>query len=252
MFFLKKGLLIIIAGLVCFGSAGNVFAEEQSDTITNRNGVVIPKDKYDDLLTVYSNNFVSFMTQEEYDIIKDRDLSKVEIVEATDEHLNNGSQISPQAQEYTTASKSLRIINNNNYITMTLTWLKVPTIKKWDVMAARLNSSVSMTSTYSFREYYMTSSGINVITDKYSQDFDNGAGVTFKVQSGTDHEMEFSFMASGSGRIYGSYQHACNSSATLRDAMDYTLSGSGYGGVILFNSSIEGKFDGMGGVYLTL
>ena len=249
---MKKGLLLLVASLVSFASINSVAAlETTSDTITNQSGVVIPVDKYNALKSIYSDNFMNYMTQEQYDIIKDKDLSKVVITETTD--AKDGSLISTQAQEHTTASKSLRIVNNSGYVTMTLTWYKVPTIKKWDVMAFRKNTSVSMGSYYIFRQYYVnTSNEFKLSTEKYGQNFDNGVGATFKVQDGSSHEMELSADFTGSGRIYGSYQHASSSKATLADAMDYTLSGSGFGGVILFNSKIEGKFDAMGGVYLTI
>lgn len=248
---MKKGLLVILAGLVCVTTT-NVVNAEANDTITNKNGIVFTKDKYDTLVNIYSKNFVDYLTEDEYRYIKDADLSKVKIVETTDANLNNNSGLGSRATEYTTASKSLRIINVDNYITVSLTWLKVPNVKKWDVMAVRKNTAVNILSSYSFRQYYIKNNSAVGATDCYKQDFDNGAGATFKVGDGTDHEMEYSFKASGSGRIYASYQHACNNTATLANAMNYTLSGSGYGGVILFDESIEGKFDGMGGVYLTI
>lgn len=249
---MKKGLLLLVASLVSFASINSVAAEETtSDTITNRSGVVIPIEKYNALKSIYSDNFMNYMTQEEYNLIKDKDLSKVVIKEITDANLN--SSTSTIATEHTTSSKSLRIINNGGYVTMSLTWYRVPTIKKWDVMAFRKNTSVSMSNYYIFRQYYLsTSNESKLSTEKYGQNFDNGVGATFKVQNGSDHEMELSADFTGSGRVYGSYQHASNSKATLADAMDYTLSGSGFGGVILFNEAIESKFDGMGGVYLTL
>lgn len=248
---MKKGLLLLVASLVSFASINSVAAEETtSDTITNRSGVVIPIDKYNALKSIYSDNFMNYMTQEEYNIIKDKDLSKVVIKEITDANLN--SSTSTIATEHTTSSKGLRIINNDGFVTMTLTWYKVPTIKKWDVMAFRKNTSVSMGAYYYFRQYYEANNALQLSSEKYGQNFDNGVGATFKVQNGSGHEMELSADFTGSGRVYGSYQHASNSRATLADAMDYTLSGSGFGGVILFNEAIESKFDGMGGVYLTL
>ena len=248
---MKKGLLLLVASLVSFASINSVAAEETTgDTITNQSGVVIPIEKYNALKSIYSDNFMSYMTQEEYNIIKDKDLSKVVIKETTDANLN--SSTGTRAQEHTTSSKSLKIVNNSGFVTMTLSWSRVPTIKKWDVMAFRKNSSVSMSNTYYFRQYYTANNALQLSNEKYGQNFDNGVGATFKVQSGEDHQMELSMNFSGSGRVYGSYQHASNSRATLADAMDYTLSGSGFGGVILFNEAIESKFDGMGGVYLTL
>ena len=214
-----------MAGLVSFASISMVNAASQSDTITNKSGVVIPIDKYNALASIYSSNFMNYMTQDQYDIIKDKDLSKVEIVETTDADIQNNG-ISTCATEHTTESKSLTIINNSGYITMTLSWLKVPNIKKYDVMAFRKNSSVNFTSSYSYRQYYVANNSLNLSVTKYGQNFDNGVGATFKVQNGTNHEMELSVDATGSGRIYGSYQHASHSSATLENAMDYTLSGT--------------------------
>lgn len=240
-----------MAGIVAFTSINMVNAAGQGDTITNRSGVVIPVDKYNELASIYSSNFLTFMTQDQYDIIKDKDLSKVEIVETVDSDVQNNG-ISTQATEYTTQSKSLTIINNSGYITMRLIWYRVPTIKKYDVMAIRKNSSVTLSKGYAYSQYYIANNDVYVTHEKYGLNFDNGFGATFKVQNGKSHEMELSFIATGSGRVYGSYQHASHSSATLENAMDYTISGSGYGGVILFNPKIEGKFDAMGGVYLTI
>lgn len=240
-----------MAGLVSFTSINMVNAASQGDTITNKSGVVIPVDKYNELASIYSSNFMNYMTQDQYDIIKDKDLSKVEIVETVDSN-NQNNGISTQATEYTTQSKSLTIINNSGYITMTLSWLKIPNIKKYDVMAIRKNSSVTLSTGYYYRQYYNKNGDLTIATTKYGLNFDNGFGVSFKVENGSDHEMELSFIATGTGRVYGSYQHASHSSATLENAMDYTISGSGYGGVILFNPKIEGKFDAMGGVYLTI
>ena len=248
---MKKSLLLLIVSLVSITSISSVNALETNDTITNQSGVVIPVDKYNALKSIYSDNFVNYITQEEYNIIKDNDLSKVEIKEVVDKTSDNKT-IGSRAQEHTTPAKSLRIINNNGFVTMTLTWLQVPKIKKYDVMAFRKNTSVNMADFYFFKQYYQSGSNLILSTDKEGLNFDNGVGATFKVQNGTDHEMELSMQFSGTGRVYGSYQHASNSKATLADAMNYTLSGSGYGGVILFDSSIESKFDGMGGVYLTL
>ena len=39
---MKKGLLVIMTGVMLFASLTIVNAESQSDTITNRSGVVIP------------------------------------------------------------------------------------------------------------------------------------------------------------------------------------------------------------------
>ena len=111
---MKKGLLLLVASLVSFASINSVAAEETtSDTITNRSGVVMPIEKYNALKSIYSDNFMNYMTQEEYNIIKDKDLSKVVIKETTD--ANSNSSTGTRATEHTTSSKSLRIINNDGF-----------------------------------------------------------------------------------------------------------------------------------------
>lgn len=45
-------------------------------------------------------------------------------------------------------------------------------------------------------------------------------------------------MVSGSGTIYGSYQHA-STTATLEESKKYTISHLGYGKVIKFNDNVK-------------
>ena len=58
-------------------------------------------------------------------------------------------------------------------------------------------------------------------------------------------------MVSGSGTIYGSYQHA-STTATLEESKKYTISHLGYGKVIKFNDNVKKKYDAMTGVDLNI
>ena len=58
------------------------------------------------------------------------------------------------------------------------------------------------------------------------------------------------FTFSGSGRVYGSYQHA-KSSISLANANSYTIASNGLGQVFYFsNLNIRAKYDAMAGVFI--
>ena len=63
-------------------------------------------------------------------------------------------------------------------------------------------------------------------------------------------EISLTFMVSGSGTVYGSYQHA-STATTLAESKKYTISSSGYGRVINFDASVRNKYAAMTGVDLS-
>ena len=75
--------------------------------------------------------------------------------------------------------------------------------------------------------------------------------LVFKVKNGSSLELSLTFMVSGSGTIYGSYQHA-STTATLEESKKYTISHLGYGKVIKFNDNVKKKYDAMTGVDLNI
>ena len=84
-----------------------------------------------------------------------------------------------------------------------------------------------------------------------NQIFSNGFGSSFKVGQGSNVELSLTFMVSGNGTVYGSYQHA-SSTTTLSESKDYTISHLGYGGVIKFSDSVKEKYDAMTGVSIDI
>lgn len=231
------GLALITLG------AGGVFAEELSDgNYKNSNDVIIDGSKYDKLCEIYSENFIEFLTQEEYDNIKDKDLDNVTVEETIDYNLARGAS-------YSTSYKSIKLINNGGYITLMLDWLQMPSVRSYDVLAVRL-SSTSISGTPSFKQVYYNS-GTYTSTTGSRQSFSNGYGVSFLLALGTSLESYLSFYVTESGTVYGAYQHA-TSSVTLANSKNYTISSSGYGGVINFASSVADYYDHMSGVSLAV
>ncbi len=59
------------------------------------------------------------------------------------------------------------------------------------------------------------------------------------------------YTVSKAGSVYASYQHAI-SNISLTNSKKYTISRQGYGGVLLFDSSVNSYYDGMSGVNISL
>ncbi len=216
----------------------NVRAEEC--TITNHENVEIPCDLYSELGNYYSENFLNFMTSEEYNIISNSNLEDIEVVTLEDNPLNN------RGSYYQTSFKELRITRNGNFIVANLNRIIDPAARSYDVFGIRFLGP-QIVGTPLFREYY-TINGVTYSSSSYSRkDFSNGFGISVKLPVYQDLESDITFTYTGSGTIYASYQHA-TSNVTLAQSKKYTLSAAGYGNVLLFNSSVASKYDGMGGV----
>ena len=191
-------------------------------------------------LSIYSENYIETISQKEYEIITSSDLDEVKINEYYDPGtITRGSYFSSNA-------KTIRIVKNGNYITLMAAWKNVPNIKSYDVIAIRLDN-VSLNGEFTFKQMYVSNGKLTASYDSYKQSFSNGFGSSFKVKNGSSLELSLTFMVSGSGKIYGSYQHA-STTATLEESKKYTISHLGYGKVIKFNDNVKKKYDAMPGV----
>ena len=187
----------------------------------------------------------------------------------TDEEYEVFSQVSPMTVCdvddvcWQTASKRLSMLvskDSNNYLSIFVSniWLTEPKVKSADIIAVRFNGSASL---YNFwgEQHYTNSSGKQLVsynnTVTNSQVFSNGLGISMNlVDAGSNFKcyLAWNGYSSGTLNIYASYQHA-TSNVTVADSKKYTLSSSGLGNVIKFNSSsISNKYDGMQGVSYTL
>ena len=215
------------------------FTEAEECQITNNEGVEIPCELYSELSNYYSENFLSFMTSEEYNQIKDNDPAEIEV-----ETYVEGNNL--RGTYYETSYKQLRITRNGNFINANLLWVQNPVTRSYDVFGIRFHGP-SIVGTPLFREYYTVNGATHSSSNYSRKDFTNGFGVSVKLPSYSNLESDITFTYSGSGTIYASYQHAITN-VTLTQSKKYTLSASGYGNVLLFNSNIEPKYDNMTGV----
>ena len=79
----------------------------------------------------------------------------------------------------------------------------------------------------------------------------NGFGVSVKIPTLGNPIITQRFKVTGSGTIYGSYQHATKS-VTLSQSKNYTISKKGLGKVFLFEEPFKTYYDNSPGVDITI
>lgn len=237
---MKKILLYF--SLLMFFCINSVFAKP----IQTYNGLEIEEEKYNTLVNIYGFNYIYFITEEEYNLIKNNDLSKIEQVVYDDEPL---SLIRPFST-YSTSYKTISLTNNNNVITVKLKWKKNPKVRSYDVLGVRLQG-LTLENIISFKQYYTENGTTKVSTNATLKRFNNGFGESFLLSDKDNLECTVTFVVNGSGKIFATYQHA-TSSVSLNDSTNYTLSELGLGSVLLFNNGIGEKYDRMAGVNINI
>lgn len=134
-------------------------------------------------------------------------------------------------------------------------WKKIPNVKSFDVIALRYNDKFSAHGAIAHQTYKIDGVEHDIT---YSPDgtntkrFSNGIGVSMNIVDAVTSDLHLSLLVEGtasSGVIGfgGTYQHA-TSNVTLTQSQNYTISTSDLGGILAFNSSVIGKYDGMQGV----
>ena len=134
---------------------------------------------------------------------------------------------------------------------MELTWLVTANVKAYDVIGVRLSSGLSITN-YTFKQYHTVYGARQQLGDCSYKTTSSGLGASFHLGEGTDNLITLSFIVSGSGTIFGAYQHATSSKVTLANSLDYSFSPYGYGNVFKFSSSVANYYDQMSGVDISI
>lgn len=269
---LKKFVFVVSVMLVICIPV-RVMAMENTDSYyTNRNGVVMDEANYNNLVEKLTANYVEFMTQNEYNDLKDHPLDIVnqsDVIIDTVEY--NGvpvDMIAPCAVSgslnvYQTASKKLSITimnygTNEYYVQASNEWLSIPKVRSFDVFAMRPDDGFTIhDTTQQGTQYYSSSSSADAILYQYNgantMRFSNGFGMSMNI---VDNSNITTLLNVITARVYGSkgtvsasYQHA-TSTVTKAQSMDYFLNVNGLGGCIQFNqTAVYQKYDKMAGVY---
>lgn len=291
---MKKFLFSVLATIII--SPMIVSAQEMSTYYTNINGATLTEEQYNRLIQVFDEDTLYTMASETIDMVKDQTNLKVSSTEKyikVDSYYNRSgdliNQIETEISEENALNPSDTIISTyswnvthqtnmkklnmqvvaNGYasskiVTLTNTWLSIPSTKSYDVIALRPGSN-SMTvnvnsSTISGYQKYdgqlinYTSSSSNT---KKSSSFTGNGGIGISmnivdsVSSSLVNSMTVTFISGSSPfNIYGTYQHA-QSDVSLSESQNYTFSATGLGGVLNFDTSIKPKYDAMQGVSLS-
>ena len=102
---------------------------------------------------------------------------------------------------------------------------------------------------------YETDTAIDIADEIYkttpSKTFNNGFGSSALLQYGSDNEYSLTFRVSGSGTVYGTYQHA-KSTVSLEESKTYVIGAGGYGNVVVFGSNVASRYDQMPGVDISV
>ena len=242
----KRVIYLVILGIMLFGIKTNVYASEEVYYTTPK-GIELTEEEYTFLQQFYWDNYPDIMTEEQYKEFKNSDLLTRKLKVKSVSIPTGTSMKSPS---HTTTAKSLKIAaacSTNCIVTINCEWLYDPSVRSWDVIGAYL-SGVSLINHY--QTYVTSTSGTTYFSNIKTAS--NGFGNSVKLpSSGSFIIINTTFATSTGGIIYGSYQHAMQST-TLAVSQDYNFSLSGYGSVFAFYGNAVGKYDGMAGVDLSV
>lgn len=259
----------------------SVFAE---DDFTTDYGVVIPYDTYQNLQKMYSNVYISQLTQDDYDNLMSKGIDFDNISynvayikterniitgETTESYVTkaeyDGYNLSKVQQRgtYETSYKRLyvvlsKIASNVAFGTVDLLWKTMPALRSYDIIAMRTINLTKVNGTQQGKQIYTTNGSNNYVQYNFNgtniNNFSNGFGISMNLVDNPITYLECiinaDFIIEGyAAWIYGAYAHA-TTNISLTTSKSYTLSGSGMGGVILMNNNSHSSyFDGMLGTY---
>ena len=233
---MKKFFVVLFLSMMCVLPFG-VDALE-SNSYTTLRGVTVEKSLYDKMCNMYSVNFVETLSQEEFD-----NLSANIDTAVKETYIDYGNA---RGSYFSTGIKALNMIKSGDYVTFTASWLQQPNIHSFDVMAIRL-SGCSLVGEFSFKQTYVSSGHLYYVYNGLNQTFYNGFGSSALLQYGDNNEYSMTFKVSGSGTVYGSYQHA-KSTVSQSESQSYVIGAGGYGNVIVFGTNVASRYDQMPGV----
>lgn len=216
---------------------------------TNNNGMELDRYEYDFFRQLYGQKFLQYLDQNVYNQYLDIDFQNpdLEVHTYIEPNFNLGNN--PRGSFYSTPAKSInigKICGAVCRIVTTATWLVDPSVKSYDVIGSYIvgptRVSTPATSAYSTLDTNLAT------TTKYDTD---GYGGIVELPQGNDIVVVSSFIYTGTGTVYSSYQHAMTTSSTTI-AQQFNISGIGFGDVFDFYDDAYDIYDNMNGVYLVV
>lgn len=278
--------LVILSLILSTVLAVPTYAADNGVYLTTKSGAELTKTQYDNLKKIYTEEDLAVLPSDFIDEIKNEpdlvleDRDEVCVITRTryDENNQPVETINTEVTEaeakrvaampetrgsiWQTSSKKLTIsvlnAGSRKRITLTNTWLKLPKVRSYDVMAVRItdtsftigSNAFSASQEYDNNTVNYSYSGDNVrIPGVFSHP---GIGVSMNIVDSVSSSLSNTMvltLVNGKDKykVFGTYQHA-TSKVTLAQSKDYDIEAGGLGNVLKFSSSVAGKYDGMQGV----
>lgn len=275
---LKGGLLLLVALIMTC----NVNAESY---YTNANGVEMTEAEYSKLKSMVSDDYIYYMSQEEFDKLKNaelvssdvtyqkvitmsdgqeitQDITKDEYDNANNSYSTQSTMDATMGTNYKTLHASLYKVDDYYHLISTLDWKKKPATTSYDVFAFWSNN-FSYSNFIATQNYYAPGQKgtVNYSTkSKGYRGLSNGAGISMNLTDGSNITGYTAFFSvdlrvKDSSRptyAYISYQHA-KYKLTRAQSKSYTLNIGGLGNVVYYtDEAIRGTYDNMRGVRVNL
>lgn len=273
-------LLLTLVSPIVTSAEGKIY-------YTNLRGVELTETQYNNLKRVFDENTIATLDQKTIDYYKDEEkLSKSENEKyiKTEEYLDStGKIIDTINTEVTKQEAELFVENQKNgvqplsdshqtnmkrinisiaatpsvkTITITNTWLSMPSVRSYDVIGFRngTGNSIAINSVSAYQQ----ADGQTVTYSMGGSNFkstNQGCGISMNIVDSVSGSLSNSMSVtvinnSSIYTAYGTYQHA-QSNVTLDQSKNYSINANGLGGVLDFASSVRGNYDGMQGVSQT-
>ena len=277
-------MIVVLAILI---APALVSAKTNETYFKTESGYGITEEQYNNLIKVFSRDTIYTMDKSVVDLYKDnKNLTKSEkeIYVRTDEYFDeNGNVISSVDKEVSKEVAESFVQNQKGgiqtlasshqtnmkkitiglvaqlsvkTITITNTWLSIPSVKSYDVIGYRngTGAAVSINSVSGYQKWDGNVISYNSGSENYKS-AGNGCGISMNIVDNVSRSLENSMTVTVINNAYtytayGTYQHA-QSNVTLAQSKNYTVNANGLGGVLDFAASVRGYYDGMQGVNIT-
>lgn len=282
---IKKIVMIVVLAILI--APALVSAKTKETYFKTESGYGITEEQYNNLIKVFSRDTIYTMDKSVVDLYKDnKNLTKSEkeIYVRTDEYFDeNGNVISSVDKEVSKEVAESFVQNQKGgiqtlasshqtnmkkitiglvaqlsvkTITITNTWLSIPSVKSYDVIGYRngTGAAVSINSVSGYQKWDGNVISYNSGSENYKS-AGNGCGISMNIVDNVSRSLENSMTVTVINNAYtytayGTYQHA-QSNVTLAQSKNYTVNANGLGGVLDFAASVRGYYDGMQGVNIT-
>ena len=237
---MRKIVITLLVALCIFGITTNVDAK--GIYYTTQQGIELTREEYDFISMFYGRDYLDIMTKDMYDEFINDNVMNSDVKIKNYKDLLNPSKSQSHTTQYKTVQISRGCLSTYCIINLKNTWHVSPSVRSWDNIGAYLDD-VSLNA---HNQTYVTSTAgttyfSNLITT-------NGIGNSVKLpDTGENIIINMTFKVSRGGTVYGSYQHAMQST-TLANSQNYNISLGGYGHVFLYYGTAIGIYDAMNGV----